>query len=113
MIKIAIASVNGCVANHFGHCESFYIYEVENGKLLTKTNIENPGHKPGFLPNYLNDIGVNVIIAGGMGSGAIDIFNEKNIDVILGADGEVEKVALNYADGKLHSIGSACMEHNC
>lgn len=49
--------------------------------------IPNPGHKPGFLPNFLNNLGVNVIISGGMSGGAIDIFNEKGIEVIEGASG--------------------------
>ena len=73
--------------------------------------MKNPGHRPGFLPNFLNDIGVNVIISGGMGQGAIDIFNEKGIEVITGALGEAKIAAEEYLKGNLKSTGSICHEH--
>ena len=87
MIKIAVASENEIVTEHFGHCENFNIFEAENNQIVRSESIPNPGHRPGFLPNFLNDMGVNVVISGGMGGGAIDIFNEKNIEVIVGARG--------------------------
>ncbi|AKL96426.1 dinitrogenase iron-molybdenum cofactor biosynthesis protein [Clostridium aceticum] len=110
-MKIAVASENGMVTEHFGHCESFYIFDVENNQIVNSKSIPNPGHRPGFLPNYLNDMGVNVIISGGMGSGAIDIFNEKGIEVILGASGNAKAVVEKYLQGNLKSVGSACHQH--
>ena len=111
MMKIAVASEKNMVTEHFGHCINFNIYESEDGKITKSDSIPNPGHKPGFLPNYLNDIGVNVIISGGMGGGAIDIFNEKNIEVIVGATGEAKAAAEDYLKGSLKSTGSVCHEH--
>lgn len=111
MIKIAVASENEMVTGHFGHCTNFNIFEVENGEILKSVSIPNPGHKPGFLPNYLNDMGVYVIISGGMGGGAIEIFNEKNIEVIVGAAGNAMVAAHAYLQGELISTGSVCHEH--
>lgn len=91
MINIAVASENEMVTEHFGHCINFNIFQAENNKIVKMESIPNPGYKPGFLPNFLNDIGVNVIISGGMGSGAIDIFNEKDIEVIAGASGNAKQ----------------------
>jgi len=110
-MKIAVASENDMVAGHFGHCETFTIFDTEGAKILKKEAIPNPGHKPGFLPNFLNDLGVKVIIAGGMGGGAIDIFNEKQIEVIVGANGKTEQVVTEYLKGNLQSTGSVCHEH--
>ena len=110
-MKIAVASENNMVAGHFGHCETFTIFETEGVKILKKEAIPNPGHKPGFLPNFLNDLGVKVIIAGGMGGGAIDIFNEKQIEVIVGAQGNIDDVIKQYSSGELKSTGSICTEH--
>ncbi|MEL7657623.1 MAG: NifB/NifX family molybdenum-iron cluster-binding protein [Bacillota bacterium] len=110
-MKIAVASEGKMVTEHFGHCESFLIFEAENGQILESKSYPNPGHRPGFLPNYLNDLGVNVIISGGMGGGAIDIFNEKNIEVIVGAAGSAQTAAEEYLQGKLKSTGSVCHEH--
>lgn len=111
MIKIAVASDKGIVTGHFGHCESFMIFNSENDKITGTETVPNPGHKPGFLPNFLNDMGVNVIISGGMGGGAVDIFNQHNIEVIIGAAGSAEEAAKSYLAGKLNSTGSVCHEH--
>lgn len=107
-MKIAIASNKGRVAEHFGHCEDFAIYDISVNKVVAKNVIPNPGHKPGFLPNYLNDLGVKVIIAGGMGKGAVDIFQEKNIEVITGAGGEIDTVLQAKLAGELVSDDSVC-----
>jgi len=111
MLKIAVASDNGMVTQHFGHCESFMIFDVENGKIVKSEAVVSPGHRPGFLPNFLHDLGVNVIISGGMGGGAIEIFNQKEIKVIIGASGVSEAAAEAYLRGNLTSTGSVCQEH--
>lgn len=110
-MKIAVASEKTMVTEHFGHCENFNIFEVEKGIIVNNESVPNPGHRPGFLPNYLNDLGINIIISGGMGAGAIDIFNEKGIKVITGARGEAKVVVENYLKGELKSTGSVCKEH--
>ena len=111
MKKIAVASDSGQVAGHFGHCEGFMIFETEGDAIAKVEVFPNPGHRPGFLPNFLNDLGVKVIIAGGMGGGAIDIFNEKKIEVIVGASGDATKAVEQYLAGALKSTGSVCREH--
>ncbi|NLL97403.1 MAG: P-loop NTPase [Clostridiaceae bacterium] len=111
MIKIAVASENDMVTEHFGHCANFNIFEAENDQIVKSESVPNPGHRPGFLPNFLNDMGVNVVISGGMGGGAIDIFNEKGIEVIVGARGNAKAAVEAYLQGSLKSTGSVCHEH--
>ncbi|HKL58340.1 MAG TPA: NifB/NifX family molybdenum-iron cluster-binding protein [Sphaerochaeta sp.] len=111
MVKIAVASDNKSVSGHFGHCQSFEIFETDKGKILSEASVGNPGHKPGFLPNFLHDMGVNVIISGGMGGGAVEIFNEHNIEVIVGAQGKAKDMVISYLNGELKSTGSVCHEH--
>ncbi|MGE4284890.1 MAG: P-loop NTPase, partial [Clostridia bacterium] len=110
-MKIAVASEKEMVTEHFGHCEGFNIFEVENNQIVKSESIPNPGHKPGFLPNFLNDMGVNVIISGGMGGGAVEIFNEKGIEVITGAKGNAKDATQSYLKGALESTGSVCHDH--
>ena len=110
-MRIAAAAMGTTVAGHFGHCENFMIFDTENGVITNQESVPNPGHKPGFLPNFLGDKGVEVIISGGMGGGAVDIFNERNIEVILGAAGDARACVEEYLKGNLHSTGSVCHEH--
>ena len=111
MMKIAVAGEGKNVTEHFGHCVNFLIYDVEDGKITNEESIPNPGHKPGFLPNFLADRGVNVIISGGMGGGAVDIFNERNVEVVVGASGDAKIAVENYLKGELKTTGSVCHEH--
>ena len=111
MLKIAVASDNEMVSGHYGHCEGFMIFDSENNKVVKSETVANPGHKPGFLPNFLADRGVNVIISGGMGGGAVDIFNQRNIEVIVGASGNARDAVEAYLKGSLKSTGSICHQH--
>jgi predicted Fe-Mo cluster-binding NifX family protein len=46
-----------------------------------------------------------------MGGRAIEIFNEKGIEVIVGASGEAKAAVTSYLQGALKSTGSVCHEH--
>jgi len=108
---IAVASEGENVSEHFGHCSGFTLFQTEDGQIKGKEFISNPGHKPGFLPVFLAEKGASVIISGGMGGGAVDLFNEKNIAVVTGASGDAETAVTAYLQGKLVSSGSVCHEH--
>lgn len=110
-MKIAVACNENQIWAHFGHCASFHLYDTENGIITAEQSVANPGHRPGFLPNFLADLGVQVIIAGGMGGGAVEIFNERNVEVIVGAEGDAKAAVEAYLRGELHSTGSVCHEH--
>ena len=56
-------------------------------------------------------IGVNVIISGGMGGGAVDIFNERDVQVVIGTKGKAKVAAEAYLHGSLESTGSICHKH--
>ena len=111
MMRIAVAAEGKNVTEHFGHCVNFMLYDVENNKITKEESVDNPGHKPGFLPNFLADKGVRVIISGGMGQGAVDIFNERDVEVVTGASGDARTAAERYLKGDLKSTGSVCHEH--
>ncbi len=110
-MRIAVACEGTDVTQHFGHCANFMIYDSEKGKITRQESVPNPGHKPGFLPNFLADRGVGVIISGGMGGGAVEIFNERGVAVVTGASGDAKTAAENYLKGALVTTGSVCHEH--
>ena len=110
-MKIVVASMGHDVAGHFGHCETFRFFDTADGKILSEQAVPNPGHRPGFLPNFLADHGAQVIISGGMGGGAVDIFNERGVEVIVGAQGDAQEAVESYLNGQLISTGSICHNH--
>jgi len=73
-MRIAISTDGEQVSAHFGRCPAFTILDIDDGRVVGKEVIENPGHQPGFIPQFLHDKGVNCIIAGGMGPRAAEIF---------------------------------------
>lgn len=107
-MKIAIANDSGYVSAHFGHCAEYTFFEVEDGKLVSQTSVPTPEHEPGILPPFLAEKGANVVIAGGMGGRALELFASHGIDVILGAQGRVQDVLSAYLDGALVSGESSC-----
>lgn len=111
MKKIAVAYDNGMVAGHFGHCEAFAIFDTEGSSIVWVEEVVNPGHKPGFLPSFLSDKGAAVIIAGGMGEGAVNKFKEKGIEIVVGASGDAREAVQAYLDGRLQSDESVCHRH--
>ena len=107
-MKIAVACEGSNITEHFGHCESFVLFNTDGKSITSKEVVQNPGHKPGFLPVFLAEKGVNVIISGGMGGGAVEIFNEKGIKVITGVSGDAETAVKSYINGTLVYSGTIC-----
>lgn len=110
-MKVAIARDGSVVSGHFGHCEGFEIYNIAEGNIDTQEFVQNPGHRPGFLPVFLKEQMVDVIIAGGMGGTAQDLFRQNGIAVITGATGDLRGVIEKYIQNDLVSTGSVCHEH--
>jgi predicted Fe-Mo cluster-binding NifX family protein len=109
-MRIAISTDQGYVSAHFGRCPSYTIVEIKEGQILKQEEIPNPGHQPGFLPQYLSQMNVNCIIAGGMGPRAQSLFAQKNIETIIGVQGPVDEVIEKLINQELE-IGDDLCDH--
>ncbi|MDD3777081.1 MAG: NifB/NifX family molybdenum-iron cluster-binding protein [Actinomycetota bacterium] len=107
-MKIAISTDNNMVSPHFGRCPQFTIVDFEEGKIKEQKIIDNPGHHPGYLPQFLAEQGVSCIVAGGMGSRAEELFGQAHIDTVLGVQGEIPEVIDKLLKGTLEGSPSAC-----
>jgi predicted Fe-Mo cluster-binding NifX family protein len=107
-MKVAIATDQSYVSAHFGRCPSYTIYEVVDGKVQQKEEIDNPGHQPGFLPRYLSEKGVNVIIAGGMGPRAQGLFEQNHITTVIGVQGPVDEIITKFINQELEAGEDLC-----
>lgn len=107
-MKIAVSTDNGMVSAHFGRCPEFSIFTIENNEIINKEVKENPGHVPGKIPEFLNNLGAGVIIAGGMGYKAQQILADMNIIPVMGVEGPVDEIVKLFVEGSLVSGESMC-----
>lgn len=108
-MKIAIPIAEGKLTAHFGHAAEFAIVHVENQEVKDKELLIPPPHEPGVLPKWLGDLGVDVIIAGGMGSRAQDLFGENGIKVLTGAPSLTpEELVQQYLANSLATGENVC-----
>lgn len=111
-MKVAISTDLGFVSPHFGRCRSYTIVEIENGKVISREEIPNPGHQPGFLPGFLAERGVGCIVAGGMGPRARELFAQKGIQTVIGVQSPVEEVVEKLIRDELEEGEDLCGHKN-
>jgi len=112
-MKIAIPLAEGKLTMHFGHCASFALIDVDpqTKKITNREELAAPPHEPGLLPPWLAQRGVNMIIAGGMGQRAQQLFTQQDIKVIVGAPPETpEKLITDFFAGTLQ-VGENICDH--
>ena len=110
-MRIAIPVVQGKLSLHFGHCDQFAIVDVDSEaqRISEIRMMTAPAHEPCALPRWLNEQGVKLVIAGGMGSRAQMLFTESGIDVLVGAPAESAEAIVNmYLQGALQTGANIC-----
>jgi ATP-binding protein involved in chromosome partitioning len=110
-MKIAIPTAGGQLCMHFGHCEQFSILDIDGeSKAIQSQSMEQPPpHEPGLLPAWLAEKGVEVVLAGGMGQRAQQIFAAHGVMVVTGIGaGTPEQIAQSYLDNTLEAGENVC-----
>ena len=109
-MKIAVPTAEGKLCMHFGHCEKFVIVEVDDQKhIVSKEEVVPPPHEPGVLPKWLHEKGADVIIAGGMGMRAQQLFQQYGIQVVVGAPADhPQTVVMDWLKGTLMTGTNVC-----
>ena len=115
MMKIAVPTRDERVDDHFGHCDHYTIFTIEENKVVSRETLASPqgcGCKSGIAAD-LQEMGVVMMLAGNMGEGAKNKLNAHNIDVIRGCSGDVNELVQLYLEGKISDSGLGCSEHEC
>ncbi|MBA7619000.1 hypothetical protein ES703_26332 [subsurface metagenome] len=110
-MRIAIPLLEDKLSPHFGHCDQFAIIEVDDSskRITNRQDLTPLAHEPGVLPKWLHGIGVNVIIAGGMGQRAQQLFVQNQIEVVVGAPAEApEDLVSAHLNSTLETSGNIC-----
>lgn len=110
-MRIAIPTADGHLCPHFGHCEAFALIDVdpETKEIVQTVMVPAPDHQPGLLPQWLHHHRATVVIAGGMGQRAVNLFAQNGIQVIVGAPSDSpESVARAYLTNTLKTGDNIC-----
>lgn len=109
MKKIAVPTSQGKLARHFGHCQEFNFFEVNDSKIENEEAMTPPPHQPGIIPKWIHQQGATDVIAGGMGQRAIAIFNQLGINVYVGAPSKDSRTIVEeFLNGELETQANLC-----
>ena len=111
-MKIAVTYENGEIFQHFGHCEKFKIYTVEQDEVISSEVVDSTASGHGAISQMLSDYGVNAVICGGLGDGAMNALTELGIEVCSGVSGDCDEAVGYYIKGELESTGVNCDHHS-
>lgn len=112
-MKIAIASDGTNVFQHFGRTPEFALFEIENGRVVKSSALSSGELGHGALAGLLKEANVELLICGGIGGGAVNALANIGVRVIGGAEGNVKKVAEDFAAGTLATNPDfACNHHH-
>ena len=110
-MRIAVPVVQGRLCMHFGHCETFALVDVDPDQrvVVGRRDLVPPPHEPGVLPRWLAEQNATVIIAGGMGQRAQQLFSQQGIEVVVGAQAaSPEALVEQYLSDTLETGANAC-----
>ena len=112
-MKVAVPTRDGRVDDHFGHCDHYTIYTIENKQILSREDLPSPqgcGCKSGIAAD-LQRMGVEVMLAGNMGDGALNKLSLHGIKVVRGCKGDIDAVVSGYMAGFILDSGVGCAGH--
>jgi predicted Fe-Mo cluster-binding NifX family protein len=110
---LAIPSKGTQVDDHFGHCEFYRLFTVEDSKIVSEKRLDSPAGC-GCKSNIAQELarqGVSVMLAGNMGQGAVNKVSAAGIKVIRGCSGDVREVMESFISGTLRDSGETCADH--
>ena len=112
-MKLAVPTREGRVDDHFGHCDHYTIFTIEGKQVISREVMASPqgcGCKSGIAAD-LERMGVEVMLAGNMGEGALNKLSAHNIRVIRGCRGDIEAVVSGFLAGFILDSGVGCSAH--
>ena len=127
IMRIAVTYENGQIFQHFGHTETFKIYDVEEGKVVHSEVVDTNGSGHGALAGVLKALNADVLICGGIGGGAQTALAAAGIKLFGGVSGDADEAVEAFINETLdynpdvrcshhehnHGEGHTCGEHGC
>ncbi|MHB1294864.1 MAG: NifB/NifX family molybdenum-iron cluster-binding protein [Anaerolineae bacterium] len=100
---------------HFGRCPYFVSLDVQDDVVEAVRVVPNPyygNHQPGQVPALIAEMQAQVMLSGGMGARAVDLFHQYGIEPVTGAAGTVRDALSAYLTGALQGAAGCSHEHS-
>ena len=115
-MKIAVpVTGNNQVDDHFGHCNFYDVFNISPDSEIMAINripsLQGCGCKSN-IAEILAEDGVKILLAGGIGNGAINVLNNAGISVLRGCSGDSAELVKLYLLGVLTDSGESCHHHD-
>ena len=108
-MKNAIPLEKNELSQHFGHCEAFAVFTIEDNSIAAKEIVKPLESGCGSHPQLLTKLGCKVVLAGGIGQGAVSNLQTVGIEVVSGVcAAPLEQIVENYLAGTLASGNELC-----
>ncbi len=113
-MKIAVTyeKETGNVFQHFGRTQWFKLFDICDGTIIGSAVVDNGGFGHHDLATYLKQLGVQTLILGNRGQGAIDALNAAGITQVAGVTGSADAAAQSFAAGTLVGNPNARCQHH-
>ena len=111
-MRIAVTYENGEIFQHFGHSAQFKLYDVEDGKIVDARVVDTNGSGHGALAGFLQNVGADAVICGGIGMGAQNALAQAGIRLFAGVQGPADEAAAALAAGTLAYDPNARCDHH-
>lgn len=110
-MRIAIPYDNANIFQHFGKTENFKVYDVADGRITSAEVVPSNASGHGPMASRLAELGVDVVVCGGIGGGAQSALEALGIEICSGIDGDGDEAVASYLRGELVSAGVNCDHH--
>ena len=113
-MKVALPSIGEHVDGHFGHCEFFTIFTIDDQNQIVHEERLVPSPGCGCKSGVAGELaaqGVTVMLAGGIGQGAVNTLAASGIQVVRGCEGGLREAVGAWLQGKVRDSGENCSQH--
>jgi len=110
--KIAIPHSNGQIFQHFGKTEQFKIYTVIDDAVTSSEVVDTAGEGHEALGLWLVQHGVNAVICGDIGPGALGALQAAGIVALAGVTGAADEAMAALLAGTLEVVQTATCNHH-
>ena len=100
-MKVAVPFKNDNIFAHFGMAPAFKVYTVHQDGIAASELVPAGGHGHGAMVNLLVKNGVDTVICGGLGGGAVSALAQAGITLYAGNEGPADEAVRCLIAGRL------------